>query len=494
MIEELSGSMLLPASAPELPVAPPVGAPDGLPPPTDPVLHGSDPLLDEPVAGLPGGGGGLTAILDDLRELKAGRPPKNKFLLPVLGLLGVSVVIMFLALLVSLVGGKSTTASAAASASVASGTPPVESAAPTPARTDAVPPPPPATDVATPPPAPSPATVAASVSLGDCKVTAQAHALAPRALVGPGIEAVPLESGIAIGFASSARDAVAIRLDPGALSVTATARSRVAGGDARRVTPMLVRGKLAAMGDADRRGDRLAGRRIVATTPPIDIGVADGAIAWAPHRKDSWAKVFALEGEGPVEALRGVPLSGGKGLAVAFRQGGAIWVGTATGEAVLEGGKLARIDGLGQVGSPALATSGDAVVVAWADRASKDEEWQIRWTKLTVGAAPGAPSTFPLPPGGLGSHAMSPALAGLGGGRFLLAWAEGPVSSHQVRAANIGADGAMSGAPLDISSPGINAGQPEVEVGADGRGVVAFFAAKGKAFEVHATPIACGAP
>ena len=86
---------------------------------------------------------------------------------------------------------------------------------------------------------------------------------------------------------------------------------------------------------------------------------------------------------------------------------------------------------------------------------------------------------------------MSPSLASLGGGRFLLAWTEGPVSSHQVRAITMGADGSPSGAALTISASGVNAGQPAAAVGSDGRGAIAFLAARGKTLEVQAAPISC---
>jgi hypothetical protein len=86
---------------------------------------------------------------------------------------------------------------------------------------------------------------------------------------------------------------------------------------------------------------------------------------------------------------------------------------------------------------------------------------------------------------------MSPSVASLGGGRFFLAWTEGPVSSHQIRAVAVGTDGLPSGSAISISGAGVNAGQPSAVVGESGHGAVAFLAAKGKALEVHATPISC---
>jgi len=111
---------------------------------------------------------------------------------------------------------------------------------------------------------------------------------------------------------------------------------------------------------------------------------------------------------------------------------------------------------------------------------------------VTAGGASEAPKQLALPEGGLGVQAMSPSLAGLGAGRFVMAWSEG-TPSHQVRAQTLGADGTPAGAPLLLSAAGINAGQPQIAVGNDARGVVAFLAAKGKGYEVHATPVICAA-
>jgi hypothetical protein len=278
-------------------------------------------------------------------------------------------------------------------------------------------------------------------------------------------------------------------VDPASVGTTASVK-RALGGDVRRVTPILERGKLALAVGVDRKGDKLAGRRAAGTTPVVDLGVVDGALAWAPRDQSSGTRLFALEGEGTVDAIRAVPLASERGLALAFRRGNAVYLGVAKGEAALApDGTLTSIAGLGQVGSPSLATSGDALVVAWSDRAMAQEPWQIRWTKITRGVAE-APRPLALPPGGPGVQAMSPSVAGLGGGRFLLAWSEG-TPTHQVRALTVGADGVPKGSVLALSPPGVNAGQPQAAIGPDGRGVVAFLVARGKAYEVQATPVLC---
>ncbi len=486
MIEELSGSMLLDDSKSALLDN------GGLPPPTEPVirenaLDGSD--VDD-VVGLPPRRPGLSLIISDLKEIRAGRPPKNKLLIAVLGVVGLSGIIMIVAVIASAFGGKPSDGSASGTAS-ASATGSASSAAPvaTTAATETAAPP--ATSTAVVPAKEEPK--APSVELGDCTVSGDARVLAPRALIATGIEAAAGQTALALGFAPSIHDAIGVSLDPGSLTPMATVRARSAG-DIKRVVPFFSGGKVVVVADSDRKGDRIQSRRFVPTSSPVDVGVADNAIVWAPRGKDSFAKLFALDGDAPVEAMRAIPLPSGKGVALAFRRGNAIYVGVATGDAVLNAeGELSRIPGLGQVGSPAIAASGDSVVVAWADRAGKDDAWGIRWTKRSISGATNEPRALVLPEGGLGGPAMSPSVAGLGRGKFLLAWTEGPVSGHQVRAITFNADGVPSGSPLAISALGVNAGQPQATVGVDGRGVVAFLAAKGKHNELMATSILCPA-
>lgn len=501
MIEELSGSMLLDehGSSGALPAAAPFDVnSSGLTSGVDALLGAVQPVEHSPsftsgeddVAGLPPRRPNLTLIFDDLKEIRAGRPPKNKLLIGVIGALGFSVVILLLALIVSAVRGSpselpSASASASAAASgVASAPPPSRAAGVTGAAS--------ATSAVTPPESKA-AAREPSVSFGACAVAGESKVVSPKAMVASGIEAFPTASGVALAFASQAREGTVLTLDPSSLATSATARTK-AGGDIRRVSPNLSNAKITAIADFDKKGDKIAGRRTVATTPPVDVGVADNAIVWVSHNQSSWAKLFLLDGEGPVEALRAIPLGKSPGIALAFRRGGAIYFGIAKGEGTLTPeGQLGRIAGLGQVGSPAITISGDNVVVAWSDRAGAQDPWQVRWAKASIGGSPGDAVTLALPSGGLGTQAMSPAVAGLGGGRFMITWTEGPVSSHQVRALVMNADGSASGAPLAISADGVNAGQPQAVVGPDGRGVVAFLGAKAKGFELFATPIACTA-
>ncbi len=488
MIEELSDSMLLdaPPSSVTAAASDELHADGGFPPPTDPVVRGGagEASAEDGRAEFLPRRPGLTLILDDIAEIRRGRPPKNKLLIGVLGVVALSLVIMLVAGIASIASGTSSTKDAKKTASSATASAPVSTAALAMTAVTAT-----APSTITPPPS---GETKSSPSFGDCTGTGDARTIAPRAVIASGIEAHAIDGSLALGYAAGPRDAVATSLDPSSLTSTRTVHAKPVGGDARRVTPLLANGKLSPLPDVDRKGDHIASRRVVPTSTPIDVGFADGSIVWAPHGKDSYAKLFAVEGEGAIEALRTIALPNRRGIALTFRRGNAIHVGVAKGDAMLEAaGPLSRIAGLGQVGSPAITASGDHVIAAWADREGADDDWKIRWTKIEIGSSTAEATPFTLPAGGLGSQAMSPSLASLGGGRFLLAWTEGPVSNHQVRAITIGADGSASGSPIDISASGVNAGQPAAVVGADGRGAVAFLAAKGTALEVHATPITC---
>ncbi|MGH7329868.1 MAG: hypothetical protein ACREJX_16090 [Polyangiaceae bacterium] len=299
-------------------------------------------------------------------------------------------------------------------------------------------------------------------------------------------------NSILVGFASAAKDGLVLALDPSTLSIKAQTKTH-AGDALKRVEPLPVDGRPQASANADKKSDALTGRRTVPSSPSFDIGVADGSLAWAPRNTEKTASLWTLDGNAPVEALRGTPLDGGGGIAIAYRRSGAIWLGIATGEKSLTPGNLSSTQGLGPVvGSPVIASSGNAALAVWADRASSSDAWGLRMQRWKVGEAPPAAEDFTPPAGGLGAPYMSPGVASLTGGRFLVVWTEGPAQGHQVRAVTIGNDGQPQGEPITISAQGENAGQGQAAVTADGRGVVAYFVSNGpKAFALAATAITC---
>jgi hypothetical protein len=347
---------------------------------------------------------------------------------------------------------------------------------------------------------PAAATNASSTSsapvLSPCTVGGSSVTLAPSATVAAGVEARPFGEDIAIGFAADDHQAVAMRLSLGSLAVLGTtgAQSKE---PIRRVRPLATsNGGLSLAVDADRKGDPLSGRRSLPIDPPLQVGAAGSKLVWARAGGPPAGTLWRLDGEGEIDALRGASegAPGDTTTIVAFRRGNVIELGTTSGyRALAAKGGLTAIPGMGpSVGSPAVAINDGAALAFWADRASAEEPWHLRWVRFNAGEAPQAPQTFGVPPGGQGTQAMSAGLAALPGSRFLLVWTEGPASFHHVRGLTLSAQGVPVGPPLQISADGVNAGQGQPAVTPDGRGAVAFLESAEGGFRVVARPIACG--
>jgi hypothetical protein len=332
---------------------------------------------------------------------------------------------------------------------------------------------------------------AAATNSAPCAIAGTAHVIAPKAQIRIGVEVLASQNRLALGFVTGDKDGFAALLESPSLATLATAKQH-SHESIRRAVPLAGPGKtVAIVADIERKTDKIAGARTIVGGGSFVLGSADGKLVWGAHANDSPHPLWPLENDGPAEAIRAVALDGG-GYALAFRQGAAIYLGALSPDKT-PNGNLVRVAGLGpQIGSPALGASGKTIVMAWADRAAATDPWGMRLLEWNRGEAPGEPHAFSIPAGGLGEQAMSPGLAGLSGGRFLIAWTEGPVASHQVRAETIGSSGDALGPPLTISAEGVNAGQGQVAVLADGKGLVVYMTSPaGSTAEVVATPIAC---
>jgi hypothetical protein len=300
---------------------------------------------------------------------------------------------------------------------------------------------------------------------------------------------------VALGFAPNEHQATALRVDAASLSPSSTVDTPSA--DAiRRVVPLASNdGALTIAADADRDGDALRGRRTAALDPAIEIGAAGTDLVWAHPGGGPAGKLWALEGDGNVEALRAASEVGPSGpvTAIALRRGSAIWVGTATGhDTLVAQGALSKAgSSTGSVGSPAIAINDGVVIAAWADRVTPADPWRLRWVRFKAGEAPGEAGTFTPPAGGKGEQAMSPGVAAVPGDRFLLVWTEGPAAKHDVRALTLSREGQPIGKPLVISNKTGNSGQGQAAVNAARQGMVAFLESAEGGFQVMATPIAC---
>jgi GYF domain 2 len=421
----------------------------------------------------------LAPTRDQLAKFEEG---KSRFLLPIFAVF-VSVIglIFFIVIVKAIFGGHGDDTTATTKPSASSSSSAVASASTAPTNSNAI---------VTPPPPPT--TTAVAAARPPCAVIGNPKMIAPKALVPTGIEVIAATNSILVGFASGPKDGAALAINPGNLSINGQTKMKTSD-VLKRVEPLPIDGRPQGSPNTDKKGDLLTGRRTVPSSPAYDLGVADGALAWAPRGTDKINSLWPLNGTGAVEALRGSPLDGGGGIAVAYRRSGAIWIGVATGDKSLSAGNLSSTQGLGpQVGSPAIAASGNSILAIWADRASASDAWGLRWQRWKIGDAPTAAEEFTPPAGGPGAPFMSPGVASLGGGRFLVVWTEGSGQGHQVRALTIGADGQAQGLALTISADGENAGQGQAAVTADGRGVVAYLVSAGaKTFQVSATSITC---
>jgi hypothetical protein len=354
---------------------------------------------------------------------------------------------------------------------------------------------------ASPAAATEPSTPRAAPASTPCVAAGSAKTIAPNALLAAGVELRAMGDDIVLGFASGDRQAEARRMDASTLFVLASTAVRSKSTIAR-VTPWLSNKGLVALVDTERAAGPLRGRRTIATTPPLQVGESGGNIAWSHPGSAVAGALWPVDGAGAVEAVRGSSeATSDPTTAIAFRQAGGVDIGLARGRDTLSptGGLHRFAQPAGLVGSPSIAVNDGVVAAVWAGRPSGgDAPWQLRWVQFHADDSTASASDLALPSGAAGSgaageQAMSPSVAAVPGKRFLLVWTEGQAARHTLRALTLGEDGQAIGAPIELSSPGVNAGQGQAAVTASGHGAVAFLeSTEGGGFHVVATPITCG--
>ncbi|MGO9834858.1 MAG: hypothetical protein ACLP1X_11620 [Polyangiaceae bacterium] len=151
--------------------------------------------------------------------------------------------------------------------------------------------------------------------------------------------------------------------------------------------------------------------------------------------------------------------------------------------------------------STARADSSDGTLLAWESH--DDVESQIKLGVVTYDAPHAffgvgiegkrqvVERTF-YAPGENRAGEMAPELAPIGHDRFLLAWVEGGVEGHELRAQAVTGWGDALGPSMVLSPPEASViGRPSVVVEPTGDGLVTYVASMGDEFDVLATPIAC---
>ncbi|HEX6272252.1 MAG TPA: hypothetical protein VFZ53_04410, partial [Polyangiaceae bacterium] len=121
-----------------------------------------------------------------------------------------------------------------------------------------------------------------------------------------------------------------------------------------------------------------------------------------------------------------------------------------------------EVPGVRLSGTPDPAISGNAWLIAFAGRATPEEEWHVVLASGKLDGGAPVVRAFTSPPGGAGGSSIAPSVSGLGDAGFLLQWTEGKTAEYQVRVQRLGLDLEPQGEVTLVSPKGANAGQGAV--------------------------------
>jgi hypothetical protein len=309
------------------------------------------------------------------------------------------------------------------------------------------------------PPA-SVATAAATPAPAGCAVEKPAQRIADAAyLAVPALAATaPDGAHAALGLAATKERAIGLTIDPLTLTANTVFEQTVTGSTTLSVVPLVRSGTLEFV--VDRTDAKLSSARTVDAEKRFTIAVTGDAVSRVVGSTTD--VIWPRSAQGSAMTTPRIAPIAGKGYAVVFREGGqegSVLIGS-----VREDGtkltELSEIKGnAALVGTPAVGTSGDGVLVAFAAKAKADDPWHLELAAGTSSDAPRDAHPFTLPPGGPGGEAISPAVEGLGDGRFLVQWTEGSAGNRAVRAQLLTADLVCVGDPVTLSNADQNAGQ-----------------------------------
>ncbi len=322
---------------------------------------------------------------------------------------------------------------------------------------------------------------------GPCTVSGAALRIAPSYLmtIPPYAARVPSGDRVAIGLAANPSLALGLTVDPETLD-SASSFSHRAKAPISAVVPLTRGGKLRFVDD--RSGGSMRFTRTVDQASPFKIGVIKAGFAVqkaaAPPKL-----LWPLQSQDISEPRLAET---DHGLAVTFRQGGQsgqIMLGWLTTKGMKQT-ELSKIQGAKFVGTPTVAANEEEVLVAFAARTEKTATWGIYLGRAPHGQVPSSTRPFTPPPGGPGGMAISPAVVGLPGGRWLLQWTEGSPGAFQVRALTLDQKLTAIGTPLDISPPKLNAGQGVLWIGQQ-QGLALFAVTTDKNQELWGASLKC---
>jgi len=267
--------------------------------------------------------------------------------------------------------------------------------------------------------------------------------------------AAKLEKGgdLALGIAESKTRGIGLRVDPNTLDTSPVFEEE--GKDAvRGVVPLTRSGSLTFFVDRDDRALRSA--HTIDEIPPFTLGVSDTGFSRVVAGGGSL--VWQLDPKAKITEPRSAQLPD-YGYGVTFRRGGqtgAVMLGfiASDGEKKSE---LAVVPGAPPfLGTPVIAGSSAGALIAFAGRDSAAAPWKLFVSLTKPGAEPSPARELSA---GSGGGAISPTLAALSEGRWLVQWTEGSSAQYHVHAQSFAADLSPIGQSVAVSPKGANAGQ-----------------------------------
>jgi len=267
---------------------------------------------------------------------------------------------------------------------------------------------------------------------------------------------------LALGIAETKTKGLGLRVDPNTLDLSTVFEEE--GKDAvRGVVPLTRSGSLTFFVDRDDRALRSA--HTIDEVPPFTLGVGDAGFSRV--LAGSTSLVWQLDPNTKITEPRSAQLPG-YGYGITFRRGGqsgAVMLGFIANDGEKKS-ELAAVPGAPEfLGTPVIAGSSAGALIAFAGRDAPGAAWKLFVSQTLPGAAPGPARELTA---GSGGGAISPALAALRGGRWLVQWTEGSSAQYHVHAQSFAADLSPLGQNIAVSPKGANAGQGALSIFAEG--------------------------
>jgi hypothetical protein len=323
-----------------------------------------------------------------------------------------------------------------------------------------------------------------------CQILSPAEPLS-RAIQGsvpPHLTPLPGTRRISVGFAENETNASGMVFELPGLQVARmfarASRQPLAG-----VVPVLHKGDVNFILDTD--DGVLHFPRTVAADPPLKLGFTDAGLEREAGENPP-ELVWPGASDEQITEMRVATLPG-TGHALTYRRGGQSG-SVLFGWLEPDGRKKSELVSIapqgGLSGTPTIAENGKSALIAYAWRPNTDVYWAIQLAQALPFALPTKSVQFAIPPGGAGAEAISPAVTGLPGARWLLQWTEGSAGARQVRAQVMSADLSPVGSAFTLSRRDQNAGQGALASQGE-LALALFLVSKGRGHELWGASLRC---